>query len=138
MPVKFSDLELAFMFVSGSPMSSNSAYLDPASGKIFYHSDLLDIDDELPDDFEENDNYIEIPHKNELDLGKQLVYEFTADRMPEELDRVETIFRKKGAYARYKDLLENKGLLKEWYAFEENRQTEVLREWCEDNGIVVE
>jgi hypothetical protein len=136
MPVKFSDLEMAFMFVSGAPMCSHSAYLDPESGRLFYISDL--VDEEPPDDLDDNEKYIEIPHKNELDLGKRLVLDFIADRMPEELERIDTIFRKKGAYAKFKDFLENNSLLKEWYSFEEERQTEALKEWCEENGIIIE
>ena len=37
MAVSFSDLNLAFEFVSSGGMGENEAYLDPQSGKIYWH-----------------------------------------------------------------------------------------------------
>jgi hypothetical protein len=105
MGVKFSDLEMAFMFVSMDQIGMHSANVDRETGHIFHTSEIGDSD-ELPEDIFENDRYLAIPHKNDLDLGKALVLDFTADRLAEELDRGEAIFRKKGAYSRSKDLLE--------------------------------
>lgn len=137
MGVTFADLEMAFMFVSADQRGMNNAYLDRESGRIFHTSEMGDSD-ELPEDIFEDDRYLAIPHKNDLDLGKALVLDFSADRLPDELDRVEAIFRKKGAYSRFNDLLEEKGLLDEWYAFEEKRQTEALQEWCREMELAVE
>ena len=50
MSVKFSDLQLTFEFVSSGGMGENEAYLDRQSGKIYWHSELGDNDEELPDD----------------------------------------------------------------------------------------
>ncbi|MDJ0669159.1 MAG: hypothetical protein QNJ61_17895 [Desulfobacterales bacterium] len=71
---------------------------------IYYVSDLGDSN-ELPEDIDE-EKYIAIPHKNELDLGKALVFEFTTANLPGEIEKVDSIFRRKGAYSRFKDLLE--------------------------------
>jgi len=136
MAVKFVDIEFAFMFVSGAPMYTNSAYISLETGQTYYVSGMGDSD-ELPEDIYENEQYIEIPHKNELDLGKALVLDFTSSHMPNELEKVDSIFRKKGAYSRFKDLLERKGLLEEWYSFEDKRQNEALREWCKENKIKI-
>jgi hypothetical protein len=48
------------------------------------------------------------------------------------------IFSRRGAYRRYKDLLEQKGLLDEWYDFEQQRTRQALLDWCEENGIELE
>ena len=48
MPVSFSDLQLAFEFVSSGGMGENEAYLDRQSGKIYWHSEFGDNDEELP------------------------------------------------------------------------------------------
>ena len=53
--------------------------------------------DELPDNIEDSKKYIEIPHKNELDLGKNLVMRFVIEFMPDDIYRVENIFKRKGA-----------------------------------------
>ena len=122
MPIKFSDIEDAFFFISMGEMYMNSAILCIKTGRIFYTSDLGDSD-ELPEDIDNDpDKYIDIPHKNELNLGKVLVINFTSIHMPDNMEKVQSIFRKKGAYSRFKDLLETKGLLEKWYEFEEEQQ----------------
>ena len=138
MPIKFSEIKDAFFFVSMGEMYMNSAILCIMTGQVFYISDFGDSD-ELPDDIDDDlDKYIEIPHKNELNLGKPLVLEFSAMHLPDNLEKVNSFFYKKGAYAKFKNLLEAKGLLDKWYAFEEEEQNKALREWCKDNGINVE
>jgi hypothetical protein len=94
--------------------------------------------DELPEDLDESDDYIDIPHKNDLDLGKALVMDFVHSRCPEEIDRVLSIFRRPGAYGRFKDLLEQKSLLDEWYEFEQQRTRQALLHWCAENSIELE
>jgi hypothetical protein len=135
MPIKFSDIEDAFFFVSMGEMYMNSAILCIKTGQIFYISDFGDSD-ELPEDIDDDtDKYIEIPHKNELDLGKPLVLEFLIMYLPDSVEKVNSFFRKKGAYSKFKDLIDAKGLLDKWYAFEEEEQNKALREWCKDNDI---
>ena len=134
MAVSFDDIENAFFFVSMDQMFMHNAYLYKETGEIFYTSEMGDSD-ELPEDIENPEKYISIPHKNELDLGKALVIEFTSEYIPEELEKVNSIFRRKGAYSRYKDLLESKGVLEDWYKFENERQKVALKEWCQDNNI---
>jgi hypothetical protein len=133
--VKYDDLFLAFDFVSfGSPME-HEAYIDRSTGKIYWVSETSE--DELPEDLEESDHYIAIPHKNDLDLGTSLALRFAADRLPDHFERVKQFFRKRGAYARFKDLLSAEGRLDEWYAFEENSTETALRTWCEENDITI-
>jgi len=137
MAVSFDDIENAFFFVSMDHQYMHNAYLCKETGEIFYTSEIGDSG-ELPEDIDDPDKYIDIPHKNELDLGKTLVIEFTSEHLPEELDRVYSIFRRKGAYSRYKELLESKGVLEDWYKFENERQKVALKEWCRENGIEIE
>jgi hypothetical protein len=138
MPIKFRDIEDAFFFVSMGEMYMNSAILCIETGEIFYISDFGDSD-ELPEDIDDdNDKYIEIPHKNELDLGKPLVLEFSAMYLPDNLEKVNSFFHKKGAYSRFKNLLESKGLLDKWYAFEKAEQENALMEWIKENNIIID
>jgi hypothetical protein len=53
MAVNFSDLQLAFEFVSSGGMGENEAYLDRQSGKIYWHSEFGDNEEQLPDDIED-------------------------------------------------------------------------------------
>jgi hypothetical protein len=138
MPIKFRDIEDAFFFVSMGEMYMNSAILCIETGEIFYISDFGDSD-ELPEDIDDdNDKYIEIPHKNELDLGKPLVLEFSAMYLPDNLEKVNSFFYQKGAYSRFKNLLEEKVLLEKWYAFEKAEQENALMEWIKENNIIID
>ena len=134
MAISFDDIENAFFFVSMDQQFMNNAYLCKETGEIFYTSEMGDSD-ELPEDIDDPEKYISIPHKNELDLGQALVLEFTSSYLPEELDEVYLIFRHKGAYSRYKDLLERKGALEDWYKFENERRELALKGWCQENQI---
>ena len=134
MRINFGDIEDAYLFVNMTPELGNQALLCKETGKIYYASDFAG-EDEIPEDAYEDDTCIEIPGKNELDLGKKLVFAFVEENIPEMYDRVYRIFGKRGAYARYKDLLDEKGLLQCWYDFEYDRQTQALKEWCAENEI---
>ena len=135
--MKYSDIEDAFLFVSNSPPEENYAYVNKETGEAYYVSSLGDSD-ELPDVLEENEKYISVPHKNDLNLGRSLVFDFISANLPGEFERVRGIFNRKGAYARFKDLLEFKGQLDAWYAFERKATEEALREWCEENNVTLD
>jgi hypothetical protein len=136
MAFKFDDIEDAFFFQNMSPDFNHQAILCKDSEEIYYASDFGD-DTEIPEDVYVNDACIELPLKNDLDLGQRLVFEFVENNLPEQYERVRGIFRSRGAYARYKDLLEEKGLLDRWYEFENDRRVQALKQWCADNGIAL-
>jgi hypothetical protein len=93
--MNYDTIEEAFLFVSGPPPFEHTAVVHRKTGESFYASLMSDYD-ELPEDVDESDDYINIPHKNDLDLGKSLVMEFVRSRCPEEIDRVLTIFCRRG------------------------------------------
>lgn len=133
--VKYDDLSAAFDFVgSGAPMEHN-AHISLDTGEIYWTSELYPMDEEVPADLETSDRYLAIPHKNDLDLGRNLALRFTAQELPECYDRVQGFFRRKGAYAHFKQLLESERSLDKWYKFEAESVEKALREWCAENGI---
>jgi hypothetical protein len=115
-------------------MGENEAYLDRQSGKIYWHSEFGDNDEELPYDIGD-EKYILIPDKRELDLGKSLALDFAREFLPDDYDKVRHIFSRRGAYRRYKDLLARRGVLERWYDFSNKSEAAALREWCAENGI---
>lgn len=134
--VKFDDLASAFDFVSYAAPMEHQAYISVDTGKVYWISDAIDtIEEEIPEDLEDPDRYLAIPHKNELDLGSSLALRFAAQQLPARYDQVEGFFRRRGAYARFKDLLEREGALDRWYAFEANSVENALRQWCAENGL---
>lgn len=134
MKIKYSEIEQAFDFVSYGAPAEHSAILDKATGKVWRHSDLSDFD-EIPEEFLESEQSVAIPHKKELDLGNRLVFRFMRSVAPDEEGRVRGFFSGRGAYARYKDWLESKEILQQWYDFEAIETEKALREWCVDNEV---
>ncbi|RLB88927.1 MAG: hypothetical protein DRH50_14480 [Deltaproteobacteria bacterium] len=112
----------------------NTAVLCKDTGRILYRSEDAGID-EVADQDLNWENCIEIPHKYDLNLGRELVFEFVEMYLPDEYYRVRQIFRKRGAYSRYKRFLESRGMLDTWYEFENEREEQALRQWCKENGI---
>jgi hypothetical protein len=106
----FQDILDAYELVSvGGPITIE-AYLCRQTGKIYVRSDdYEDPDEELPEDLEDGEKYIALPSKHDLDLGKHLVLNFARDILPDDFDRTRDIFGKRGAYSRFKDLLDHRG-----------------------------
>jgi hypothetical protein len=91
----------------------------------------------LPDDIDDNEKFLQIPDKRELDLGRPLALDFAREFLPDDFDDVRQFFSRKGAYARFKDLLDQRGALAQWYDFEAKAEEKALRERCELNSIEV-
>ena len=84
MVTNIQDILEAFEFVSFAQMDEHQAFLDKETGKVYYHSEFGDDEEELPEDIDD-EKYIAIPHKNELGLGKNLVLDFAHEYLPDEV-----------------------------------------------------
>ena len=133
--VKREELLTAFDFVSFAGPMEHQAYVSLDTGAIYWISEDNPSEEEIPDDLEDSDRYIAIPHKNDLDLGTELALRFAAAELPERYATVQEFFRHRGAYARFKQLLAAEGRLDEWYRFESEAVDQALKEWCVENGI---
>jgi len=131
----FSEIRNAFEFVSSGSRDENNAYVCKKTGVIYWTSTTLDLEEEVPKDLETSLDYVEVPHKNELKLGQSLALTFIDQTLPDEYNFVASLFRKRGAYRRFKDMLQYQGLLEKWYAFEEQASDDALLAWCEENEI---
>jgi hypothetical protein len=131
----FSDIEDAFMYVGSAMYGMNAAVLCKDTGKILYRSEMTGIDEIAEEDDLDWDHCVEVPHKNDLGLGRTLVFEFVAEYLPDDYSQVRQMFRRRGAYARYKALLERRGLLQAWYDVENSREEQAFRRWCRENRI---
>lgn len=79
-----------------------------------------------------------VPHQRDLNLDTKLVFDFAAEHLAEQYDDVRTIFRSKGAYGRFKALLEHQGALENWYAYSDERTLSALEEWCQSERLAFE
>jgi hypothetical protein len=136
---KLREIEDAFDFVSAGAPSEHAAYVSVATGETYYHTEIGDnFGPPLPDDIDEPGKYVAIPHKNDLGLGKPLALKFAARVLPDDSYEIAGIFQRRGAYGRFKRLLERRGKLDAWYAFESESQREALLSWCAANDIELE
>jgi hypothetical protein len=131
--VDFGELEDA-MLLAGDEAE---AWVCRETGKIYVKSDLNfgEEADELPDDIDTSDQYIPLPGSRDLDLGHDLVLRFVEVEMPQEYEQVRQMFRKKGAYGRFSNLIGSMGLTDQWHRFRDEQTETALRSWCEDNGL---
>lgn len=131
-PVTTRELEAAFDF---SDADEFEAYLNLHTGEFVFAAPEGCLDEEPPDDLEDEDKYLRIPDKRELDLGSRLVFAFA--REVGRYDEVSELFSRRGAYRRFKDSLDRWGLAEKWYAFQDAATKKALRDWCQENGIRV-
>ncbi|MCK4792356.1 MAG: hypothetical protein KAV87_51980 [Desulfobacteraceae bacterium] len=132
--LKFADVQHAFFFVGSSSYGMNSAVLCKNTGQIYYRSEMSGLDEISEEDLDW-DTCVEIPHQNDLGLGQELVFEFVDNHLPDQYHQVRQFFRKRGAYDRFKSLLESKGLLQSWFDLENQREEQEFWQWCKDNEI---
>lgn len=131
----FAELLDAFEWVSAVGPFENLAYLSRESGKIWLVSDFDDAGDELPEDADDETLYLMVPSRTELDLGRSLALEFTEQELPDRSGEVSGFFARSGAYAKFKDLLAERGTLEAWYAYEASGVERALRAWAAENEV---
>jgi hypothetical protein len=137
MPISLKEIQEAFEFVCAASGGEHQAFLCKQSDKLYCHSDLCDDLDTLPDDIDDDGKFLPIPDKRELDLGKPLALDFARQFLPGDFSDVRQFFSRRGAYARFKDLLARRGALDQWYEFEAKAEESALRMWCDRNSIEV-
>lgn len=136
-PISFDDLTAAFDWVSAGAPLENSALINRQTGVAYWASELNDSPDELPDDIDDATRYLAVPHKNDLDLGNNLALRFEQEALSDDYTTISGYFRGRGAYARFKRLLDQRGLLQSWFEFEARAVEGALRSWAQDNGLQV-
>ena len=125
----------AVEFVSSGMLTEHRAYVSIDTGAIYWVTESGDTDADAPEDLGESERYLDVPTKNDLGVGRSLALRFAEEQVPNEYPRVRQFFARRGAYARFKDLLAAHGLLDAWYAFEAEHTERALLDWCESHGV---
>lgn len=136
-PITYNDLESALLWSSSGAPYENQAVLCRQTGEVFLKSMHGDFGQELPEDIEDGTLYVAMPHKNDLDLGSNLVTSFVEAELPQHVDLVRSFFRQRGAYGKFKDFLERNRHLERWYEYEANATRVALCIWASENGFIV-
>jgi len=151
----FENIQNAFEFVSSAPVDENHAILyfntgeilriyagfmqDFYTGEILHKSAMLD-EEEFPEDVEESEDVVWIPHRDDLDLGKELVFDFVELYLPREKKAVKAMFRfgRANALSKFLAHMERLGKLEDWRAFEKKETRNALLDWCDENEVEVD
>jgi hypothetical protein len=136
-PIDMADLEAALDWSSAGGPFENQAFIGRLTGSVHLHSPYGDFGEKLPEDIEDGTRYVAMPHKNDLDLGRNLAFEFVSSKAPQLEAQVHSVFRRKGAYGKFKTILERAHLLEQWYEFEGAATKAALLRWAKDNGFEV-
>lgn len=137
--VRIDDLLDAYEFASASAGMAldHGAYVCLATGTIHYRTDPDESEVSVPDDIDDPDKYLQVPDSIAFNLGRRVAIDFAEEALADDLDAVYDMFRRRGAYSRFKDLLDRRGKLQAWYDFEERQKKDALREWALENGLEV-
>lgn len=131
--VDYDDLEHALHWV-GTGDEGRRAFVARETGEVVLCGE--GIEEPPPDDLDDGDVYAEVPDQHALDLGRRLVQRFADERLaPALAEHVHACFRRRGAYGRFKALLDDHGQLQAWFAFEADATEAALRDWCASEGL---
>lgn len=136
-PVDRTELLDAFEWVSANGPFENAAYISRRTGRIYWVGEDVEEPAALPENIDDDSEYIPVPHKHDLGLGKPLALRFSDEHLPTESSRVHAFFSRPGAYGRFKNLLERLELLDRWYDFESSAVEAALEAWAADNRFLV-
>lgn len=136
--VALDELVQALDWVSDLSSADNMAFVCRESGRVFMTSEEdfgVELEPDLPPDLDDAAKYAIVPSRQDLRLGKRLAVRFVQASLPSRLEETYTMFAARGAYARFKDMLESEQALEAWYAFEAEAVERGLREWAESEAL---
>ena len=122
---------------ASSDFLENEADICRQTGKIHWIAGdpgMIDEED-IPEDIHNSDRYLPVPNKPDLDSGNQLAFDFATRYLVQHYDDVRDMFRRQGAYRRFKDFLERKDMLEKWHAYSDEQAAKALGKWCETEGL---
>lgn len=138
--VALDELILALDWVSDLSNSENMAFVCRESGRVYMTSEEdfgVELEPDLPSDIDDVEKYAIVPSRQDLRLGKRLAVRFVQTSLPERLEETYEMFGARGAYARFKDMLEREQALDAWHAFEAEAVERGLREWADSEALAV-
>lgn len=133
--VNAEDFEDAVLMVSEAG-TGDEAWVSLDTGEVHVRSEMVDPAlAPLPEDIDTSERYVPVPSMHTLDLGMQLVFDFVDAAMPDDEERVRTMFKRAGAYRHFSDLVAERGLTDRWHDFREAQTRAALAAWCAEHGL---
>ncbi|MDR2870870.1 MAG: UPF0158 family protein [Deferribacteraceae bacterium] len=111
---------------------------NPETGEFINILDPDFIDEEDYDQDKELEGCISCPEQ--FDLHEYSIMEdFIESRTkPREIELLSVAIRGKGAFRRFKDVLYQLEIEKEWFAYQHEAFKEIAKRWCEENKLEYE
>ena len=134
--MSYDSIKDAFNYISEGRPGDRRALVHRVSGRVFLASVELDFD-QAPPEAESDPDYLLLPRRQDLDPGKGLILAFFNNHAQAEVPQVKEIFTRSGAFRDVKDLMRRLHLLDLWHLYREQRIEELLRKWCQDQGLAL-
>ena len=116
-------------------------FLDLETGDSVFLADELitGLDNEgLEDEIEENlERYLRLPTKFEIH-EYHIMEEFIWTLKGERADKLDCAIRGRGAFRRFKDLVDRMGISQQWYDFQAEYYRKLAIVWCQEHGLEYE
>lgn len=135
--IPYDDLQSAFNFVSAAAPYERNAYIAKDTGEVFHAAQIYDAYKRVPPDVDDGERYWSVPHRQDLDLGGRLELKFVAEHMPARLAVAEEFFHRRGAHAKFHELVEKEGKQALWRQYEHDATELALRRWATDEGLAL-
>ncbi|KRE49039.1 UPF0158 family protein [Paenibacillus sp. Soil522] len=87
---------------------------------------------------DENEEYLNFTLRNEFheyEIIEEFIGTLSEGEVQEELSEA---IQGRGAFRRFKDGIREHDVEKQWYEFKEKKVKELVIEWCEEKGLVIE
>ena len=136
-PADIDELLEAIEWVSAGADFGNAAYIRRDDGHIVWIGDDMEQVEVVPEDIEDGSRYVALPRKQELGLGKPLALRFAEEYLFSDVVEVKAIFNRRGAYQRFKGLLERRNRLEDWYKFEASEVKDAVTRCTQEHGFEV-
>ncbi len=133
--IPFGKLQTAFDFVSGGAPYERNAYIAKATGEVFQASPGYDAYKRIPPDVDDGERYWSVPHRQDLDLAGHLELQFVRDHMPAHAAAAEDFFHRRGAHAKFHELVTREGKQAQWRQYEHEATERALRRWADAEGL---
>ena len=136
-PVDFQELLEAVDWVTGGESAGIDcgACVNRTTGEVCMFGDEFDAP--TPDDIDDERIWAAVPAKGELDVGRRVALGFVEMHPPDAYEQVYGYFRRSGAFAHFRALLERRDQIDAWRRYEEMAFAEALAQWCEEHGFVL-
>ena len=113
-------------------------FLDLETGESVFLADELitGLDNEgLEDEIEENpERYLRLPTKFEIH-EYHIMEEFIWTLKGERADKLGCAIQGRGAFRRFKDMVDRMGILQQWYDFQAEYYRKLATQWCQEQGL---